>query len=49
MSAVEELRLFAVYEQVTNRVAALPDDFPQLLQQVLQRVEVDCGYVLLLI
>ena len=34
MSAVEELRLFAVYEQVTSRVAALPDDFPALLQQV---------------
>jgi len=41
--ACEELRLFSQFESVTERIAALPDDVPALLEQVLERLEDDQG------
>ena len=39
--ALEELRVFPVYEEVGKRVASLPDTVPELFDQVLERVEGD--------
>jgi WD40 repeat protein len=39
--ALEELRVFPVYEEVGKRVASLPDTVPELFAQVLERVEGD--------
>lgn len=39
--ALEELRVFPVYEEVGRRVASLPDTVPDLFAQVLERVEGD--------
>jgi WD40 repeat protein len=39
--ALEELRVFPVYDEVGKRVAGLPDSVPELFDQVLERVECD--------
>jgi hypothetical protein len=39
--ALEELRVFTVYEEVGKRVAYLPDTISELFDQVLERVEGD--------
>ena len=39
--ALEELRVFPVYEEVGKRVASLPDTVPDLFDQVLERIEGD--------
>ncbi len=39
--ALEELRVFPIYEKLGERVAELPDSVPELFDQVLERVESD--------
>ena len=41
--ACEELRVFGQFEQVTERIASLPEDVPALFEQVLERLERDHG------
>jgi len=41
--ALEELRLFGSYEQLTGRIVALAPDVPRLFDQVLERLEEDHG------
>jgi len=41
--ALEELRLFAIYEQLTGRIVALAPDVSHLFEQVLTRLEEDHG------
>lgn len=39
VTACEELRIFGVYEHVTDRIATMSDTVPGLLDEVLQRLE----------
>lgn len=41
--AVEELRIFGIYEQVLQRIRALPESMPELFDQALERLEEDHG------
>ena len=41
--ALEELRLFGRFEQLTKRIKALAEDIPGLFHQVLERLEEDHG------
>ncbi|MEK6323893.1 MAG: DUF4062 domain-containing protein [Acidobacteriota bacterium] len=41
--ACEELRLFGEFERVTARIDGLPENTERLLEQVLERLEVDLG------
>lgn len=41
--ALEELRLFGKFEELTERITTLADDIPRLLDQVLERLEEDHG------
>ena len=41
--ALEELRLFGIFEQLTARIEALAEDIPGLFDQVLARLEEDHG------
>ena len=45
--ALEELRLTSVYEQLPQRVAALPETVPELFAQLLERLEGDFGLPLI--
>jgi nephrocystin-3 len=41
--ALEELRLFGKFEELTERIKALAEDIPRLFDQVLERLEQDHG------
>lgn len=41
--ACEEMRVFGDFERVTERIESLPDRVPALLEQVLERIEIDYG------
>jgi len=41
--ALEELKLFGIFEQLTGRIKALAEDIPGLFGQVLERLEGDHG------
>jgi len=41
--ALEELKLFGIFEQLTGRIKALAEDIPGLFSQVLERLEGDHG------
>lgn len=42
-AALEELRLFGKFEQLTERIKSLAEDIPRLFNQVLERLEEDNG------
>lgn len=44
--ALEELKVFGRFEQLTSRIEALAKDIPGLFDQVLERLEKDHGYQL---
>ena len=41
--ALEELKLFGIFEQLTERIKALAEDIPGMFDQVLERLEEDHG------
>jgi len=44
--ACEELRVFGVYEQLTEKIKSLPPQIPKLYDEVLSRIETDHGRAL---
>src|SRR4051812_36955829 len=43
ITACEELRVFGVFEQITDRIQRMSDTVPGLLEEVLERLEGDYG------